>query len=640
MIKQTRQLLGLALLVTFLATLWVQWPRLIDPYQIEEDFRNYYWMHRFQDAELFENDPLIFNRIQEFEIGEFRLIVDTASPGYTLLFQAASNFMSFVLFSKALAFPLTLISVAYLFGIGYKLKDAPTAFALSLAFLPLNFAAATAISTIGGLQRSFIFPLLLGFIYHLMKRQDKTAVFFIFLGGVIYPSVFVLGAATYALTLIQLNGKKRRFTIDWRRAIPLLTVSILLLIVLLPVLISQIQPSPEEGGRQQGELFLGAKRLLSDPLYQSGGRIQLLEDFPLVGRMGLATPGIDFIFIAFLGILALAIWLLNRDTARDLDPTLKQFFLAIWICFALSWFAFLLLGTFPLYLASRYTEAGLILFLLIFTAINGQDALRRFTRLMVERSHLAGWFLLPTAVLTAVFAFILPSLPTARVMDADSFRRQLLFLATALVGFSIYFIRRPQQSLPGDTPATSLKWPWSWGLSISFLLVSAWFIAAFKPGYYGASSAERALFAYLETLPKDVSLNGAPRILSSIPTFAKRKVPFSCESPNFDPEIIMPSLRAYYASVGQESIIADFCNDRGIDYLVADTRNFAAETIAGEYCSFAPYDDAFRKEIGARSDFALNHAPEAARVFQEESLFVVACDPNLFMPDEMNNAPK
>ena len=43
--------------VSILAVLWLQAPRLVDEFQVDQDFRTFYWMHKFQEPALFPDDP-------------------------------------------------------------------------------------------------------------------------------------------------------------------------------------------------------------------------------------------------------------------------------------------------------------------------------------------------------------------------------------------------------------------------------------------------------------------------------------------------------------------------------------------------------------------------------------------------------
>jgi hypothetical protein len=56
-IKRLDRRIGLVI-VSLLAVLWLQAPRLVDRFQVDEDFRSFYWMNNFQDPALFLDDQL------------------------------------------------------------------------------------------------------------------------------------------------------------------------------------------------------------------------------------------------------------------------------------------------------------------------------------------------------------------------------------------------------------------------------------------------------------------------------------------------------------------------------------------------------------------------------------------------------
>ncbi|MCA9978962.1 MAG: hypothetical protein KC413_24545, partial [Anaerolineales bacterium] len=104
-----------SLLLAAILTLLIMLPRLINPYSTEDDFRNWYWMHRFQDPDLFVNDSWINEHVLEFNVGSLRLVTLKESPLYGLLYQSLSSLFPIVLLGKLFVFPLTLIAVYYLY---------------------------------------------------------------------------------------------------------------------------------------------------------------------------------------------------------------------------------------------------------------------------------------------------------------------------------------------------------------------------------------------------------------------------------------------------------------------------------------------------------------------------------------------
>jgi hypothetical protein len=138
------------------------------------------------------------------------------------------------------------------------------------------------------------------------------------------------------------------------------------------------------------------------------------------------------------------------------------------------------------------------------------------------------------------------------------------------------------------------------------------------------SESELSLYRYLTTLPKDTLLAGTPCALDNVPLFAKRQILFSCEKLVNDPPRVRQSLLAYYSSDAED--VAAFCRQFGVDYLVVDEAAYAPEYLDRGRLFFEPYNDELVSAVAGRESFALAEVPEEDRLFQAESLYVVACD--------------
>ena len=90
--------------VSLLAILWLQGPRLGDEFRVDEDFRSFYWMNKFQDPALFPNDQLRGYLYTNIHLDGRELPLYFHSLGYELLFYVASFFVTPVFFSKILPF--------------------------------------------------------------------------------------------------------------------------------------------------------------------------------------------------------------------------------------------------------------------------------------------------------------------------------------------------------------------------------------------------------------------------------------------------------------------------------------------------------------------------------------------------------
>ncbi len=154
-------------------------------YLINDDVRQQlFWMERWQDPELFQNDFLA-NYSEAY-----------VPAGVKGIYRLASLWFDPLLFSKILTAILFVVTAALWFVWGRLFGDNLTAFIVVLVyFLFTGFQAQMA----GGLSRGFVFPLLIAYLYFI-SRGD------IFKGGVVVlvqsffnPYVFLLCLLTQVL---------------------------------------------------------------------------------------------------------------------------------------------------------------------------------------------------------------------------------------------------------------------------------------------------------------------------------------------------------------------------------------------------------------------------------------------------------
>jgi len=156
-------------------------------YLINDDVRQQlFWMERWQDPELFQNDFLA-NYSEAY-----------VPVGVKAIYRLASLWFDPLLFSKILTAILFVVTAALWFVWGRLFGDNLTAFIVVLVyFLFTGFQGQMA----GGLSRGFVFPLLIAYLYFI-SRGD------IFKGGVVVlvqsffnPYVFLLCLFTQALVV-------------------------------------------------------------------------------------------------------------------------------------------------------------------------------------------------------------------------------------------------------------------------------------------------------------------------------------------------------------------------------------------------------------------------------------------------------
>ena len=141
------------------------------------------------------------------------------------------------------------------------------------------------------------------------------------------------------------------------------------------------------------------------------------------------------------------------------------------------------------------------------------------------------------------------------------------------------------------------------------LLVIGWAIYApilTEVSYLNPTPAERELYAFIETLPKDTLIAGTPCTLDNIPLFARRQILLGCEYGNKE-ETIHQALAAYYAADHQE--IIDFCRTHNVDYLVINSGSYSAEYLQQKRLFYEPYNQKLLANIGDRDQFVLAEVP-------------------------------
>ncbi|MDJ0737327.1 MAG: hypothetical protein QNJ47_25235 [Nostocaceae cyanobacterium] len=167
-------------------------------YVIQDDARQHvFWMRRFLDANLFPND-LIADYFQ------------SVSPvGYSTLYHAIVSLgVNPIFFNKLLPAILAIISTAYCFGISMRIFPLPiTGFMATLIF---NQTLWMKDDLSSGTPRAFAYPLMVAFLYYLLRKSLLPCLLTILLSGVFYPSCVLIYMGILILRLGDWqNGKFR-----------------------------------------------------------------------------------------------------------------------------------------------------------------------------------------------------------------------------------------------------------------------------------------------------------------------------------------------------------------------------------------------------------------------------------------------
>ncbi|MBK8901476.1 MAG: hypothetical protein IPM53_09860 [Anaerolineaceae bacterium] len=606
--------LGLGLLVA----LWLQWLLLTDAFKVNDDLRNLYWLHRMIDPTLFANDTLVGHQLMELEFLGQSFVISKFSPGYGILFFLSGLTNSVILFSKLLIFPLMLISVFYLFRLGQTFTTEKNALVLCIGFIFLNLIFSSNISVTAGLQRSFALPLLIALLYYLTRQHYWRAALVVFLSSTIYPPIFILGAATFGLSLVHVSwgSQGKRFSIQWKPLLPLGTAVFLSALLLLPALLAQGSDQVASSIDQTSSFFdLG-------PLTE--GRYPLFTVFPYTGPGGLFVFGSDALNAVILVFLALGMKFLLKSQSRPLPPIVLVLLSASLICFVLAWLGIFLTKSFPLYFPSRYTQTTIVLASLFYLVLNGKAAMHHAAKIISEYSRK------PVTLVASVTLLMAPVIVYGWFRFPD---RQLFFnfsIAFALLWLVLVTLLLVRNLRKEPSPSSQVA-----AANATSISTRSWVVLGFcifvGLAIYGRildenadpPEADHVLFAYLQTLPKDSRLAGNPCSLDNIPLFAQRMILFSCETPHTNQLLMQEALESYYAADRQT--VNQFCQKYEVDYLLIHQDTFADRYIQEGAFLFEPFDTQMQQILATRRDFALENIAQEDILFQDGSLILTAC---------------
>ncbi|UCG23064.1 MAG: hypothetical protein JSW55_12965 [Chloroflexota bacterium] len=630
-LNRGRVLLLLALLLSVGLALWVQWPRLMNPINTQDDFRGYYWFNAFQDPDLYPDivNPATY-RITEFQLFDLEVrlplyILSSLRAAYHLFFFLASPVFSPILFNKLLIFPLILFLTYFAFRIGQELKGNWTGFALAMTFVVFNLASADSISVASGMPRAFAMPVLLALIYYLMMQRYMAAGIVIAISGIIYAPVFVLSLVTFILAILgALRAGRIKLRFGWQTIVVFLVLGVVSLIV--------VPKAARVATLFWSSLLanVGTWGLLNDPLYTTGGRYHLFEQYFIVGRGAMFTKFSNFWQTLALFLFALGSWLLTPRRQRIFPKPLKQLLIAAVACFIAAWAAIILASNLTLYYPSRYLRATLPIVLIIVTVTNLEQALMsarvrlksltpslRITVALVLAVWTVGLALLSRQELSPFFT----SIPDRNV-------EWLLIIASAFAVGALMLV------IFGSIRAGDESWSTSWSRQLVTVLVVCLLAGAgvfyvtgrdAGHGFLPISTSQLEYLDFVQTLSKDSKLASGSCVLDNIPMFARRQALWTCENISASKQVmIVDTLKAYYAA-SLDSVL-NFCRQYEVDYVVVSKEAFEESQVkVGDY-PFGAYRAFLTAEADPLASHVLGDVPDSMRVYEDEDVIVVQCE--------------
>ncbi|MEQ9671975.1 hypothetical protein [Coleofasciculus sp. G2-EDA-02] len=322
------------------------------PYIVQDDARQHiFWMQRYLDPQLFPNDTIA---------DYFQSVVPI---GYKTLYQLIANLgIAPLTLSKLLPLILTLITTVYAFALTLQLLPIPIAgFITSLL---VNQTLWMRDDLVSATPRAFVYPLLLGFWYYLIRRSLIPSLGAIALQGWFYPQTVLISSGVLILQLGKWQGgtlKLSREKKDYYFCAAGLVVAFL---VMLPYAITTSEFEPiitATQAKEMREFWAGGRaRFFTDNFWDfwlNGDRSGILPR-----RQSLPILLYGAFLLPFLGKIPKRFPLTTQvNSGIILLPQI------IIVSLTLFFTAHLLL--FQLHLPSRYTEHTLRLLLPIATGI-------------------------------------------------------------------------------------------------------------------------------------------------------------------------------------------------------------------------------------------------------------------------------
>ena len=175
-----------------------------NPYIVQDDARQQvFWMQRFVDPSLFPNDWIA---------DYFQSITP---PGTAAVYRVGVwlGFDPWV-FNKLLPLGLGLLATAYCFGLCWQLLPLPSAAFVASVLLSQNLWMQDTL--ISATSKAFLHPLLLAFLYYLVRRSLFPCLVAIALAGLFYPATALLEAGVLVVRLGNWGNNGNEFQLRSR----------------------------------------------------------------------------------------------------------------------------------------------------------------------------------------------------------------------------------------------------------------------------------------------------------------------------------------------------------------------------------------------------------------------------------------
>jgi len=293
--------------------------------------------------------------------------------------------------------------------------------------------------------------------------------------------------------------------------------------------------------------------------------------------------------------------------------------------FVLSWLAILFTPSASLHMPSRYTQGTVFIVSLTLIVVNAPVAIRVAARRLSANRRRLDWLLVALGLSGFGLALLSGATAALKITVGLLF---VLIVALVLTG------RRRWQTLAaiGGDPSAEVE-AGSNGepkslrvqtvLVFSILILPLILFLQLPDRLHRLPSESGELVGFAKTLPQDVLIAGYPCLLDDIPLYAQRTILFSCEVESRDMTMMLSALDAYFATEADK--LLGFCQQYGVDYLVASPWTFTEAFQEQERIMFEPFESYLRARLAGSSNFVLERVPEEEKLFQNDSSFLIPC---------------
>jgi len=255
----------LIILLAFAIGINSQFTAFVNRYVINDDVnQNIYWMQQFRDNSLFRND-LLTEYAKNYQ-----------PWGLVALYYMFSFVMCPIIISKILPIILLALSSLYVFKLLKQITNSNyTGFLGSfiLMITPVFLGR-----MVGGHAHAFGYPLIIAFLYYLVKKEYLKSSVIMILQCLFYPIIFLLSALTYLFTFIRIRYKNISFDKSNSKRMSFILGMLICFSILSGKYIFTYNPSIGT--------TVTRRQIVNNPAFYAGGRCEEFPTAPLAREVG------------------------------------------------------------------------------------------------------------------------------------------------------------------------------------------------------------------------------------------------------------------------------------------------------------------------------------------------------------------